>query len=425
MIAVEEYVRKNLRFNVLVSFIDAGFFGVAIGFGSFSTIIPLFVSHLTNSAMLIGLAPAIHAICWQLPQLFTAGRMARLRRFKPTVMTMTIHERLAFIGLGIVALLVPQIGLNTALVWTFILLTWQGLGAGFTANAWQSMIAKIIPSHVRGTFFGGQAAVANVLISLGALASGYILEIGGFPYGFTISFFLTGIFMAISWFFLNRTREAESPVALDPNHPATTFRGMWGILRRDQNFSWFLVTRILAMLATMGFSFYIIYALRRFDMDVVTAGWLTATLTIAQTVANIGMGWLGDRFGHRLMLILGALAITFSSLLAWWAPSLGWFYLIFILEGLANVAIWTIGMAITVEFGSEAERPTYIGLSNTLVAPFSILAPLLGGWMVDAISYQSMFIVAAVLGIATALTLTFLVKNPRGLSVQEPVPTAQ
>ena len=413
MLAIEQQVRKNLRFNVLVSFIDAGFFGLAMGFGSFSTIIPLFVSHLTTSATLIGLAPAIHAVCWQLPQLFMASRMARLRRFKPTVMQMTIHERLAFLGLAAVALLVPRIGLNTALIITFILLAWQGLGAGFTANAWQSMIAKIIPSNMRGTFFGGQAGVANVLMSLGALAGGYALESGGFPYGFSLTFLLTGILMAISWFFLNRTREAESPEPVDPSHPATTFRGTWEILLRDKNFSWFLVTRILAMLATMGFSFYIIYALRRFDMDVVTAGWLTATLTIAQTVANLGMGWLGDRFGHRLMLILGALAITSSSLLAWWAPSLSWFYLIFILEGLANVAIWTIGMAITVEFGTEVERPTYIGLSNTLVAPFSIIAPLLGGWIVDTIGYQFMFILAAIFGLITTVTLTFLVKNPR------------
>lgn len=413
MIAIEQQIRKNLRSNVVVGLIDGSFFGLALGFGSFNTILPLFVSHLTTSATLIGLVPAIHAVGWQLPQLFTAGRLARLRRFKPTVMLMTIHERLAFVGLAIVALLIPHIGSTAALIVIFLLLAWQGLGAGFTANAWQSMIAKIIPSDLRGTFFGGQAAAANVLMSLGAIGVGYVLEIGGFPYGFALSFLLTSIFMACSWIFLNRTQEPESPEAIDQSHPATTLRGTWAILRRDKNFDWFLVTRVLALLATMGFSFYIVYALRRFNMDVVTAGFLTATLTISQTVANLGMGWLGDRFGHRPMLILGALAIAFSSLLAWGAPSLDWFYLIFILEGLANVAIWTIGMAITVEFGTEVERPTYIGLSNTLVAPFSIIAPILGGWLVDTISYQAMFMLAAILGLITAIVLIFLVKNPR------------
>ncbi|MGC1375381.1 MAG: MFS transporter [Anaerolineales bacterium] len=413
MFPIEQQIHKNLRFNVIVGLVDGSFFGLAMGFGSFSTILPLFVSHLTTSAILIGLVPAIHAVGWLSPQLLTAGRVARLRRFKPTVVLMTIHERLPFIGLMIVALLIPHIGVTAALVITFLLLTWQGLGSGFTANPWQSMIAKIIPSDLRGTFFGGQAAAANVLTSLGAIGVGYVLEIGGFPYGFALSFLLTAACMALSWIFLNRTREPESPEVVDQSHPATTLRGTWGILRRDTNFSWFLVTRILALLATMGFSFYIVYALRRFNMDVVTAGFLTATLTISQTVANLGMGWLGDRVGHRLMLIIGALALTLSSLLAWGAPSLDWFYLIFILEGLANVAIWTISMAITVQFGSEVERPTYIGLSNTLVAPFSIIAPILGGWLVDAVSYQAMFMLAAALGFVTAVVLTFLVKNPR------------
>lgn len=413
MLEIEQQIRKNLRFNVVVSFIDASFFGLAMGFGSFTTVITLFVSQLTTSAVLIGLAPAIHAVFWQLPQLFTASRLARMRRFKPTVMLATIHERLAFVGLAAVALLTPTIGANASLVIVFILLAWQGIGAGFTANPWQSMIAKIIPSHMRGSFFGGQAASANILMSLGALIAGYILQVNGFPYGFAITFLLTGVFMIFSWFFLNYTREPESPELSETEMPVVTLKGTWAILKRDRNFSWFLVSRILAMLATMSFAFYIVYAKNNFGMDEFTAGVLTATLTIAQTIANLVMGWLGDKFGHRRMLVLGALAMAASSLLAWWTPSLEWFYVIFILEGLANVAIWTVSMAITVEFGSEAERPTYIGLSNTLVSPFSILAPLIGGWLVDVVSYQATFMVAVIFALVTAFVLAVLVKDPR------------
>ena len=116
----------------------------------------------------------------------------------------------------------------------------------------------------------------------------------------------------------------------------------------------------------MGCTFYIIYAKRHFDMDLITAGYLTATLTISQTVGNAGMGWLGDRVGHRAMLVLGAVAAFASSLLAWNAPSLAWFYPIFALAGLAYVAIWTNSLSMTVDFGSEADRPMYIGLSQTL-----------------------------------------------------------
>ena len=58
---VEQFTRKHLRYNVTVSLLDGGFFGVAIGFASFSTILPLFVASMTDSATLIGLVPAIHA----------------------------------------------------------------------------------------------------------------------------------------------------------------------------------------------------------------------------------------------------------------------------------------------------------------------------------------------------------------------------
>jgi hypothetical protein len=160
MLSLEESVRKHLKFNITVNLLDGAFYGLGWGFGSVGTIVTLFVSRMTNSAILIGLIPAIHAVGWQLPQLFMANRVSRLRRYKPMVMWMTIHERLPFLGLALVALFMTALGNKTALGLTFMILIWQGLGAGFTANGWQSMIAKIIPSDWRGTFFGAQAAWA-------------------------------------------------------------------------------------------------------------------------------------------------------------------------------------------------------------------------------------------------------------------------
>jgi len=66
--SVEAYLQKHLRFNFTVGMFDGGFFGLGVGFASFAAIIPLFVSQLTHSALLIGLVPAIHNVCWQLPQ---------------------------------------------------------------------------------------------------------------------------------------------------------------------------------------------------------------------------------------------------------------------------------------------------------------------------------------------------------------------
>lgn len=410
---VEQFTRRHLRYNVTVNLMDGGFFGLAIGFASFGTILPLFVASMTDSATLIGLVPAIHSAGWLLPQLFTASFTARLRRFKKTVLLMTVHERLPFLGLAVVALLLPRIGVQAGLVITFLLLTWQGLGGGFTANPWTSMISKIIPSDSRGTFFGTQAAVANLFISGAAVGAGYLLDWFESPIDFMYCFLLASLFFSISWFALAMTREPADHDKVIEENPPPLWHGAGRILRRDRNFSWFLLSRILSQFATMGFAFYIVYALRRFQMNEVTAGYLTATLTIAQTIANAGMGWLGDRVGHRLMLIVGAGAATLSSLLAWLAPSLTWFFPIFVLTGFANVSIWTNGMTMTVDFSGEKERPFYIGLAQTLTAPATIVAPLLGGWVADTQGFGITFAMSTILSVVMMAILIFLVREPR------------
>jgi len=130
-------------------------------------------------------------------------------------------------------------------------------------------------------------------------------------------------------------------------------------------------------------------------------------------VANAGMGWMGDRVGHRWMLILGAAAATLSSLLAWFAPSLVWFYPVFVLTGFANVSIWTNGMTMTVDFSDDKERPFYIGLAQTLTAPATILAPLIGGWIADTYGFTLTFALSAVLSVVMMSILVFLVREPR------------
>jgi len=413
---VELFIRRHLRYNVTIGLLDGGMFGVALGFASFGTILPLFVASMTDSATLIGLVPAIHSAGWLLPQLFIAGYTSRLRRYKRTVLLATIHERIPFLGLAVVAFILPKIGLQAGLVITFMLLTWQGLGGGFTANSWTSMISKIIPPESRGTFFGIQAAVANLFISGAAIGAGYLLDLLNSPTDFMICFLIASVFFTISWIFLAQTREpADHEKVIDKN-PAPFWREAGRILQRDRNFNWFLAARILSQFATMGFSFYIVYALRRFQMDAVTAGYFTATLTVAQMVANAGMGWMGDRVGHRLMLIIGAASAVLSSLLAWFAPSLAWFFPIFVLTGFSNVAIWTNGMTMSVDFGGESERPFYIGLAQTLTAPATIVAPLIGGWIADTWGFVSTFAWSMMLSIVMLGILIFLVKEPRKFS---------
>ncbi len=413
-------LKRDLRWNLTANLLDGAFFGFAMGFASFVTVIPLFVRTMTSSAILIGLIPAIHNVGWQLPQLFTAGWVSRQKRFKPLVIALTIHERLPFLGLALVGLALPWLGNSAALVIIFAMLVWQGLGAGLTANPWQSMVAKIFPSDSRGTFLGSQSAAANLLASLSAIMAGFILQRFSSPLGFAGCFLLASVMMVVSWFCLASTREPPHQPAVQDSSVAglNSLANLRQIMRRDHNFRWFVIARVVSHMALMGYAFFTVYAVDKHGVSPLGIGWITGTLLGVQIIANVVMGWIGDHWSHRRVMEIGLLAVVGSALLAWWAPAPGWFFLVFTLAAIGNVAIWTIGITMVLEFGEEAERPTYIGLANTLVAPANILTPFIGGWLADAAGYQATFLTSAVFGLLAVALFHFLVKDQkRHLSV--------
>lgn len=402
---------KHFPFNFFVNVIDGGFFGFGLGFASFSTVLPLFVSNLTDSAILIGLIPAIHVVGWQLPQLFTAHWVAQQKRYKPMVMFFTIHERLPFLGLAAVSWFIPNIGPKVALLLTFLLLVWQGFGGGFTATAWQCMIGKIIPGDRWGLFFGFQSAAGNLLASVGAVIAGLVLEAYEPTSGFTMVFLFACAAFVISYLAISFTREKSTTPVTSSTERAVFWKDLRAILKRDVNFRWFVVVRILAQLGTVGFAFYTVYVVRYYGVDEATAGILTGLLMVTQTLFNPIMGWLGDRWSRRGVMAVGMISAAVSAGVALWAPSVGWFYLAYALAGNAYVAVWTIAMAMTLEFGQEHEKPSYIGLANTLIAPTAFIIPLFGGWLADYAGYHATFLATSVGAIATVFVLSFILRD--------------
>ena len=409
----EQFIQRNLRYNFTINLLDGGFFGLALGFASFITIIPLFVSQMTDSALLIGLVPAIHSAGWQLPQLLTADQLSRVKRFKPSVLWATIHERLPILGLAGIAWFLPQMNTQIALTLTFLLLVWQGLGGGFTANAWTNLVSKIIPTNLHGTFFGAQTAAFTGMEAIAAVIAGLILDRVNGPLDFTICFLAATLALIISYFVIMLTRESDTTPQTTREMPSNFWQESGRILRSNRNFVTYLIVRSLSQFATMALSFYTIYAVWHFDVSEFTAGLMTTAFLIANILASLLMGRMADRWNPRMVMSLGALGATLSALTAWLAPSANWFYLALIFASTGIVATWTIPILLTNRFGSEKERPFYIGLSNTFTAPSAILAPIIGGWLADALGFQATFLVSAFSGLIMAAMLYFIMKDPQ------------
>ena len=412
--AVQAAAERNYRWNFLVNALDGATFWLGMSFISSTVILPLFVSHFTDSPLLIGLIPFLNAVGVYLPQIFMANAVERapLKKFFPVTIGF-FSERLPIFLLAPMTYFLAISQPRWTLILFFVLFAWHALGVGLIVVGWQDMIAKIIPVKHRGRFFGITNFIGNGAGVLGALALPFVLDRYAFPLGYVIAFTVASALMVISWVFIALTREP----AVYSSKPAVSqldyLRSLPAILRRDHNFRSYLLTQIIFALSGMATGFLVVYAVQRWNLPDAQASGFTVALQIGLALANLFFGFLADRKGHKLSLEICMAVSVLSLALAIVAPSPWWFFPIFFLRGAVNAGIFVSGISIVYEFTDAENRPTYIGLANTIPGVAGALAPLIGGWLAGALSYQAMFVLSAVIGVVRWGLLRFAVAEPR------------
>jgi MFS family permease len=411
--AYQEEVERNYRHNYVVNVLDGTFFWFGASFMAARTILPLYVSHLTDSTFAIGLLATITATGWLLPQLFTANWVQRLPVKKVVVVQLGFFAERVPVFLLILSAWLATKSEMIALITFFIFITWHVVGAGAIAVSWQDMLAKIFPLETRGRFFGITNFGGTATGVLGATAAIYVLDKFEFPYGYMMSFAAAATFIFISWIFIAMTREPAKVSTAKRISQKEYLRQLPTLLRNDHNYRTYMISQIITVMGGMAIGFLTVYAVQRWDLPDSQAAVFTASMLIGQALSNLIFGWLADRKGHKLVLELstlcGAVAVGIASL----APVSEWFILIFALIGASAAGFMLSGIMIVFEFCEPEVRPTYIGLSNTVLGVFSALAPLIGGWLAITVGYQALFAIACVIGLVGLALLRWTVNDPR------------
>jgi MFS family permease len=410
-------VERNFNWNFIVNVLDGATFWFGISFISATTIVPLFISRLTDSSLPVGLAQSIAQGSWFLPQLFTANVVERLARKKPVVVNLGLFLERVPMWLIVAAALIAGRSPELALILFLFGYAWHGLGAGIIATAWQDLLAKCFPVERRGRMLGLTMFVGAATGVLGTRLSTSLLEAHPFPLNFTYVLTIAAIGITVSWFFLALTREPVQATAAPRKSTQQFWASLPEIVRRDHNFRRFLTGRMLLSLGAMGSGFIILAGVERWQLPDQIAGVYTMALLVGQTSSNLTFGLLADRFGHKLSLELCALAAAAAFVLAWLAPQPEWYYLVFALIGITQGAIIVSGILVVLEFCPSTRRPTYTGLANTAVGLVSIAAPLFGSGLAD-VDYGLLFAVCAAVNLVSFAVLRWWVKEPRWATVE-------
>lgn len=137
-----------------------------------------------------------------------------------------------------------------------------------------------------------------------------------------------------------------------------------------------------------------------FKITVSAAGWIATAYILANAVFVPIWGKLGDTIGRKKVYILGFAIFIFGSALAGFAWNLSSMIVFRIIQAIAGSADYPTAMAIlAVTFDKGKERAQALGIWSASFAAAIVFGPLIGGPMIDAFGWRSIFLLNIPVGI--------------------------
>lgn len=137
-----------------------------------------------------------------------------------------------------------------------------------------------------------------------------------------------------------------------------------------------------------------------FGITVTSAGWIATAYILANAVFVPIWGKLGDTIGRKKVYVLGFSIFIAGSVLAglsWNLPSM---ILFRVIQAIAGSADYPTAMAIlAVTFREGKERAQALGIWSASFAAAAVFGPLIGGPLIDAFNWRSVFLINLPVGI--------------------------
>lgn len=146
-----------------------------------------------------------------------------------------------------------------------------------------------------------------------------------------------------------------------------------------------------------------------------------AQLSLTSCLLGIALGQLfvgpfSDVFGRRGPLLIGLCIYVVSSLLCMFATTIWTFITMRFIQGLAGSAGIVISRAIVRDLYSGSEMTRFFSLLMLVNGVAPILAPILGGQVLQVASWRGIFLVLFAMGVAMLIAIFFGLKETLPLS---------
>ena len=142
---------------------------------------------------------------------------------------------------------------------------------------------------------------------------------------------------------------------------------------------------------------------KAFDSSQTTLNLIAVGYSLGLAASVLYLGAVGDRYGRKLLLLLGVLLSVPACLLAAYAPNDGVLVAARILGGVSAGMAYPTTLALITALWSGPARTKSIALWSALGGAISSLGPIVAGWLLEDYWWGSVFLVTLPLAVVALL----------------------
>jgi MFS family permease len=406
----DRYFKRNFNLGVL----NGALFNAALAFLSGSTILPVFISQLTDSKVLIGVFSTLESFGWFFPQLFAALFIAHKSK------VIGFYNRLSWLRLGFFALAIAGIfifaGHPKSILLSFgISFTLLSIAAGFAGAAFTEIVGKTIPTNKRGSYFGLRMFIGGTFAAIEGLAVKKVIMSFPFPQNFGYLYIAGWILMLLGLGVFAYVVEPDARDKIEKAPPRQQLHSAFEKFKTDKNFRRLFFSRACVNTYFLSSPFYVVFAINNLGAPESIAGIYLAAQMIGYLSVNLLWAWLSNHISNKKVIKYAGLASILPpsiALLAAFYPIAPLpFAIVFFLLGAAESGIGMGYVNYLLEILPERGRLLSIGMMHTLIAP-TVFFSALGGLLSQVFSLKLLFFTVSV----TTL-ISYLISS----SLDEPV----
>jgi MFS family permease len=289
--------------------------------------------------------------------------------------------------------------------WLLVATVTGAMATSFVAPSYMAFISEESAEDARGRVYGISHALFMIVGVVGPPIGGYISQYWGFRNMFIVAGALYGAATVIRLLMARAAARAMSETSEKPSFAQlkTSLTAMGGLVLAGGIVTWiFISDGVRDVTFNMSFQLLPLYMQNLMGLTNVEIGWLSSIYAIATMVLLTPAGWLSDRKGERLGIVLGfgliaaAMAVFLNS-----KVFIG-FAVVWALFGFGSALIEPAYNSLISKVVPMKLRGTAFGLLSTSIGLISLPAPYIGAMLWERFSPRLPFYFPLV---ATLLTL--------------------